>query len=835
MIFSDLIYGQIELPDWLMPFIKSPEFLRLRGVRLSNVDSFQFKDFNAPTRWEHGIAVAYLATKYSEFKKLNRTDSVHLCLAALLHDISTPPFAHTLENVLESFNHEVESSKLLSIESGDNIKDQFTVFASQYPQFEKICKMVNSTLKLSINPDEVAKIIIGEGELGYVINGNIDLDNIDNVTRSSLFMGIEIDKNVPLKLVRWLAEKNERPFDIHSETNVAVKSWIGYRNKMYDLFYNSTSEELGRQAFLQHILRRAHAEGLSKQSMIYNTEDSLLHQISTIDETKNTNENRITLKDLVQSYILLESTFKIAEIPIETKEDLILFCNPLFAEWLEEILTFKYFEPFVFINSRRFQTENTELFPPIPGSILIFKLHTANFKIEQLPKWIQGSIQDQNTQTNLSKSFRNVIINMIKTEKNKKSWLNLTRTRMDNIKNNLDAVGSWSFKLSRNETIHSYPATFVHAIPSSLIASLGLQGETILDPFGGAGQTAIEGIKQGCKVITADCNSIASLISKVKLTYMSIINRKFIQAIDLEVIKIHNINSIPKFENPFKWHNKKTFEELCRLRCYIFSLENDRPEVAQFLKLCFSDILTSTTARKGKDYAYFADNTPLPKGQKTPEYVNAYSLFLQKVEKNLRVIERLYSTIERKGKSVEEDLKKAAVFQLNITESSYKEFKIPENSISGIITSPPYLCMVDYTYGNRLSYYWLFPDDFEKDFKLEIGSRRCRTVKGIKERYLSDLKKFARNASELLKENGFLCMVVGTPTAVQFKNIDLFKEIDNVFEKEGFIKFWTKKRQIHWHRNPGLGKLKSERISVYVNAFQNKTSESQVKSKKAKP
>lgn len=39
MVFSDTLYGKIEIPDWLIPFIKAPEFLRLRGVRLSNVDS----------------------------------------------------------------------------------------------------------------------------------------------------------------------------------------------------------------------------------------------------------------------------------------------------------------------------------------------------------------------------------------------------------------------------------------------------------------------------------------------------------------------------------------------------------------------------------------------------------------------------------------------------------------------------------------------------------------------------------------------------------------------------------------------------------------------------
>src|SRR4051794_4791565 len=43
MQFQDLLYGRICLPEWLEPFLKIPEFVRLRGVRLSNVDSIEFK------------------------------------------------------------------------------------------------------------------------------------------------------------------------------------------------------------------------------------------------------------------------------------------------------------------------------------------------------------------------------------------------------------------------------------------------------------------------------------------------------------------------------------------------------------------------------------------------------------------------------------------------------------------------------------------------------------------------------------------------------------------------------------------------------------------------
>src|SRR3954466_3980120 len=100
MKFTDILYGTVEMPDWIIPFLKLPEFVRLRGVRLSNVDSYEFKDFNGPTRWDHCIGVAHLAMRYCKKKSISDIDAIHLVLAALLHDIATPPFAHTVEYVI---------------------------------------------------------------------------------------------------------------------------------------------------------------------------------------------------------------------------------------------------------------------------------------------------------------------------------------------------------------------------------------------------------------------------------------------------------------------------------------------------------------------------------------------------------------------------------------------------------------------------------------------------------------------------------------------------------------------------------------------------------------
>lgn len=820
MVFSDIIYGEIEISDWLIPFIKIPEFVRLRGVRLSNVDSYEFKDFNGPTRWEHCIGVAHLAMKLAKKKGLSKIDSVHLQLAALLHDVATPPFAHTVEYVMEGYDHELESNRILSESNSENISLNTPIYLSQLPMFRDLCNKTSKQLRLKIEPDVVAEMVMGAGNYGFLINGSIDLDNIDNVIRSSTFLGIPTDKKISYGLLEWLSKFDKVPSDLDNEPNEYVKTWLRYRNQMYSKFYSAHDEELGRQAFLQHIIRRAYKQGMSKASIIWNTDEGLLNLIEKYSETQlqgNTQNNiynsSISLKELVHRYRLLDSTHKVIEIPVDSSSEFKIVKNPAFASWLEDELTTSTFEPFVIVNAKRFNDQKS-LFNNEGGIIQIFKLGSTELKAGQLPKWTKDSIINEGKMIT-TKTLNKIAAEKVQLAMKKKPWLNLTPKRKDNIKFNLENIGNWSFRLSRNESIHSYPATFVHAIPASLINALCLKGESILDPFGGTGQTAVESVKNGCNVISSDSNSIATMIAKAKLTYLTKPQRQKIVSLNENQLLSTKVGFIPNVDNINQWHHKKTQIELSKILSYIDALEDNK--IKQFLRVCFSDILTNCTARKGKEHGYFADNTPLSKEEVAPPYENAISHFLARVNRNISLIEKFYSYFERNGLSSKDELNNAKVFQLDITESGPSEFGIEENSISAIITSPPYLCMADYTLGQRLSYYWLFPDCITEDFKNEVGSRRSRMQNGgALDNYFEDMRKFASNASKILKPNGFMATVIGAPVAKAYKSNNILSELDKIFYKEGFELFWETSRPINWHRNHGYARLKEERISVHI-------------------
>jgi HD superfamily phosphohydrolase len=816
MKFRDILYGEIVIPDWLVPFLTMPEFVRLRGVRLSNIDSIEFKDFGGPMRWEHSIGVAHLALRIAKLKSLSLEETVKITLAALLHDVGTPPFAHTVEHIIYNFDHEEEAVKLLS--EGDRWGTG--VFAGEEPQFHKLCENLNKSYRIKIDPKEVADLITGNGKNGFLINGSIDLDNIDNLIRACLFLGKDIDKKLPYELLKWLSKYQSAPTDIYSLDEEAVKRWIEYRGFLYGSFFNSTDIELGRQAFLQHIIRRAFNEGLTKKSVIWSTDESLLFMIE--NHKANETEKKMypnTLKSLVKSFRMLEKTYKYTSISIENNSDLRKFADPEFANWLEKELSNEFFEPFVIVNQRKYK-DNKTLFSPHVGEIQIYKLTSAPVKIKQLPEFIKKEIQLNVSGVKIESEFSRVLRDKINqwTQIEPKPWKINDKKREDDIISNLEQEKDWSFKCDSNRSIniHTYPATFVNTIPKRLISSLGLRGETILDPFGGTGQTAEAALKLDCDVITSDNNTIANLATLAKFSYLGNSQRQLLNDISNRDHFITQFETdLPQIDEIKRWYSAKTLNELIQIQNYIYTIDDDT--VNKFLLNCFSDILISCSSRKGKGHSYFADNTPLAKGQKEIPYLNAINLFTKKIEENISIIDQLYSLIERKNKDPKEELERIKIYKRDVISLTPSSINISENSVAGIITSPPYLCMIDYTLGQRLSYLWLFPHLMDSDFGREIGARRNRTnpEKALND-YLENIRLFATNAKSFLRKDGYLATVFGAPTANSFKDKDIIGMIDKTFLDLGFRNMWDRYRPISKHRNHGLTSLDKERISVHI-------------------
>ncbi len=812
--FRDILYGEIEIPTYLMRFLRLPEFVRLRGVRLSNVDSIEFKDFNAPTRWEHGIGVACLALHYAECRPaLPEAIKLEIFLAALLHDVATPPFAHTAEYVLKDFDHELETHNILSRTISPDSFPDLAVFQSELPGFYKACLDLARDRKVPLDPDEVARMVIGQGPLGYLISGTLDLDNADNVTRACLYMGIDVDRRLPLRLAEWLAGHDTPPVDLDKVSNPDVQLWRDYRRRLYSAFFESSSDELGRQAFLQHLMRRSIEAGVPRRQLVWNTDEGLLSRMSTVEESAE--KGYAPLPDLVRRYRLIEQTQEVFSVPIRDEETLRVLRLPQAVSWIEKTLSGPYFEPLVMVAARRFSKELETLFPTSPvGALLAFKVG-GPLEWKHLDDQIRSGLPSNLTPAQLRDALGRAIADKIPVWVRDRPWLARDPQEHARAAEVLNSVGDWSFYLSRNDSFHVYPSTFVHAIPASLINALGVKGELVLDPFGGTGQTAIEAIKYGGKAISADANSIATLIAKSRLTFLSAEDRAGLRSISAHDISMADCEDIPDFAFREKWFDADTLRELARIRSFITGWNDDIS--AQFMKACFSAILTSATGRKGEQHGFFADNTPLGSKLSSPPYRTAIEDFIRKLRRNIELLERLYSFLEKSDRDPAAELNRARALRQDAREATPKDYGIDPNSAAAIITSPPYLCTTDYSLGLRLSYYWLNPLGLDADFASEMGARRQRfSPERAIRNYLDDFALFGKRASALVRPGGYLAMVLGVSQAKAFEGKDVLGPVDKSLEASGFTIIWSRWRPIYWHRNHGYQRLRTERISVHA-------------------
>ena len=625
MRFMDLLYGEVHLPEWVRPFTMLPEFVRLRGVRLSNTDSVFFKDFAGPARWEHCIAVAALADRCGQRRSLTERERIHLILAGLLHDVGTPPFAHTAEAVLANFDHEIEGHRLLTARIGEDYVPDTPIYQSQLPQFHRVCERMSRRLGCRVDPEEVAQYITGEGDLGFLVNGPIDLDNADNVTRASRFLGLSVRPEVPLGVVDWLACQDHIPTGVDAIENEAVREWISYRNRLYSAFFDASDDELGRMAFLQHMMRRALEGGLDRSQVIWSTDDELLRAMAGLEDADR-KDFRPSLEELVQRYRLLESPTCIARVAIDDDGHLRVLRHPDAVAWMTARLRSERLEPMLVVMSRRFSVKRREtLFPEPAGTLFVFHLGSGN-RSRELERSLREISDVGAGAMGVTSGASTFLARAVRSWVTERPWSGTDRARARNVTAALSGAGDWGFRLSRNDSFHAYPSTFVHALPANLLVALGIRDDVVLDPFGGTGQTAIEAVKYGNACITADVNTIACLVAKARLTYISSANRKRIRQLDERAIGMAAAVEPPTLELLEEWFHDRTTDELTKVLGFIDQMDDFGLQV--FLRACLSAILPSCTARRGEQHGYFADNCPLPRGMDAPPYQPAIELFL---------------------------------------------------------------------------------------------------------------------------------------------------------------------------------------------------------------
>lgn len=234
----DPLYGKYEVNPFILELAtQSPEVQRLRGIRLSNIDSVSLLGSSNTSRYEHSLGVAFLAERLCNLLRLDEIDRYHLMAAAMLHDVATPPFGHTVELVFQERDSEYSHERIIetilmgkpSVE--DSVYGKFTQIQGKEVRAHRVIssKKVKGTY---LDPHEVALLINQKRKYSEFIKKDMDLDNIDNVYRMAYHMGIKVDPSDVLAIIS--------NFDMRGETVILrreglqyVRKWLKIRELLY--------------------------------------------------------------------------------------------------------------------------------------------------------------------------------------------------------------------------------------------------------------------------------------------------------------------------------------------------------------------------------------------------------------------------------------------------------------------------------------------------------------------------------------------------------------------------------------------------------------------------
>jgi DNA modification methylase len=382
---------------------------------------------------------------------------------------------------------------------------------------------------------------------------------------------------------------------------------------------------------------------------------------------------------------------------------------------------------------------------------------------------------------------------------------------------NLNSI-DWDFTSLSNEglnSFHWYPATFISAIPGSVIPIITKENDTVLDTFCGTSVTGYEAIRLGRRYIGFDNNPIAILISKAKLLFPES-NSLLNLFSEVDLFDINKNIKHPNEEILKKWYHYDTYYELLFLLDKISKIHS--PVFRIPAQAVFSSILKKTSSQ-GKHWGWVCDNV-IPKPNEIV-YKNAIDIFNKALRNYCNSVDNMlisikYRNLDNKRKQIREQ------WELNCGDTLSLTNQLKPNSIDLILSSPPYYGVADYVKAQRLSFLWFHKkfmtiegysfDDFEQLRKTETGARSTRYNQNSFNDYIEYMDRYIFNCQRVLKKGKYLVLIMGDSKS---RN-ETIGVIDEYAKKYGFEKEYEFQRQIRESRRRLMAKVQNEQIKVYV-------------------
>jgi len=180
---KDSVHDHIEVEGVARELLDAPTVQRLRRIKQLGPAHLVYPSANH-TRFEHSLGVYHLACEALDHLGIQGKRAERVRAAAILHDVGHCPYSHAIEEVVHRHTgkyHDDVHELLVGNEVGDVLGDH------------------------GHSPDAVADLIAGEGRLGQLVAGELDVDRMDYLVRDAHHTGVPYGTIDHARLVRELS------------------------------------------------------------------------------------------------------------------------------------------------------------------------------------------------------------------------------------------------------------------------------------------------------------------------------------------------------------------------------------------------------------------------------------------------------------------------------------------------------------------------------------------------------------------------------------------------------------------------------------------------------
>jgi len=241
----DSVHGNLKLEEFEVRLTDTPEIQRLRRIKQLGFTYLVYPGANH-SRFEHSIGTMYLATRLAKNLQLDEDTKTLIRSCAILHDAGHGPFSHVSEGVLDSSHEELTSKLIKESHLGDILSEKFSL-------------------------REILNVISGEGSLGQIISGELDVDRMDYLLRDSYYTGVAYGVIDVERLIYNM--KLDDGLVLRSKGVQAAESMLLARYFMYPSVYQHHTTRIVNSMF-RRCLRKLLEEEVLNANEIYRYDDT---------------------------------------------------------------------------------------------------------------------------------------------------------------------------------------------------------------------------------------------------------------------------------------------------------------------------------------------------------------------------------------------------------------------------------------------------------------------------------------------------------------------------------------------------------------------------------